>query len=304
MTDPDRYRFAVAARALPVAEVCPEAAWLARLGAPMEVWREGMRFGLAGPAQEGAYNAYRRMMSDVVALHVSHAVSDIQDDIKVGVIPEVAVLAPSLTSTPYGPIEGTLIKDGAYIEGKTYTRPRGGDFDIDITGSVDHAWVNIPGDGGAGPVAVVLQHELSRYGLLRVDSLDMAFYGLAWAAARNCDRMILGRCYHSPTKPPIYEWTPVIEEAAMTQYWERCRRALMRPHEAAPGDHCERCPVRATCAQWQYPILIDGTTTLKTLTGNLTSETYPKLKGLIGAMKHVLGVAEAKLRTFEREGRG
>lgn len=308
MSDLDRQRFGVSAHALPVGEVCPEAPWLARNGTPSELWREALRFGLIGklkpsPPHLVTYGVYLRQLSDVVALHVDHAVNDAVEDSKLGIIPDFALTPAVVNTAPYGPIEGTLIADG-YIEGTKVQRPPRGDFDMDVVGVVDHAWVSTPGNEGEGAIAVVLQHELVRNGKRHLDDLELAACGLAFAAERNVERMKLGRCYHSPTRPPVYDWSLVIEDAGMTQYWERIQRALMRPHVAAPGDHCERCPVRTLCAQWQYPILIDGTTTLKTLTNNVNAETYPKLKGLTSAMKHVLGIAEAKLRTYEREGRG
>lgn len=308
MSDLERQRFNVPAHVLPTAEVCPEAAWLGRNGLPLEFWREGFRFGLiarlrSSEAHERTYQAYLRQLSDNFALQVQHAVDQSAEDVRLGVIPNIAEIAPVVSTAPYGPIEGTLIGDG-YIDGQKYTRPIGGDFDMDIIGNVDHAWVTTPGEGDAGAIGMVLQHELGNLGKRFSDTLDMAACGLAWAAHRNVDRMMLGRCYHYVTRPAVYEWTPVIEAEEMKVYWERCQRALARPHVAAPGGQCERCPVRSLCAQWQYPILIDGTTPLKTLTERVDDKTYPKLKGMVAAMKHVLGVAEAKLRTYEREGRG
>lgn len=289
----------VPASVLPIAEVCPEAAWLAKGGAPGELWRRALRLGIQSsitPALGSLenYRAHLSKLSDVLAVHVQGAVDDAVESKRSGQIPTSARFAQDVTSKPYGAIEGHM-DQGAPI---ARSAP---DFLVELYGSIDHAWTEIREDGPS--IAVVLQHELIREGSPHPDDLDVAALGLMWTGMVDCARMRLGRCYHAPAKPPIFRWSPVLDELAMGVVWERCKRAVGHGRSPFVGPHCESCRVRRSCTEWQHPVLMNGEQVLRPFTNAVTAESYPRLRRLTASMREVLNVAEARMRTFEKEGR-
>lgn len=276
----------VPAALLPIAEICPEAMHLGKLGARRaDAWREAFRFGVTSSGSAltamslSAYKASKEALPDRVAVAVEEAVNDVAADYKLGIIPTGARFVLKLDSSDVGlaPPEDP------------------------ISFAVDHAWSETPKSGAS--IAVVLQHELIMMGSPPPTALDLALAGIVFAAGTDSDRMKLGRCYHSPGKPQIYKWTDVIEDAEMMTYWGRIARIWTRERIAVEGPHCETCDVRRACATWQLPILErphDVMAILMSRTG-VASHNAVRLRRLVAAMREAVAVGEGQLRAYDRE---
>lgn len=270
--------------ALPTGEICTEALRLACANGPRgEAWRQAFHVGAREPSAETieTYRVMKAALPDVVAVAVESAIADYREDLRIGVVPSAHRVDLYLEMD----LEGRVPAKGT---------PR-------LGVRLDHAWVSIPGVDGPA-TAVVLQHELIRLGSPPPTTLDIALAGMAWAGVHDLDRMRLGRCYHAPGKPPVYKWTDIIDERAMTTYWARIHRTFARECSAVVGEQCERCEVRRSCRAWLLPVLETGPEALRSLVrrGGLAANDVPRVRWVVNAMREAVTVAEGQLRSFER----
>lgn len=277
---------------LPIAEVCPGVLDLAvnepRSDGIERLWREAFYMGASPPTAHTveSYKRLRGFMPDLLAIDVAGAVEDYQADMRTGdVLPTLHRFAFEVD----GDLEGRV--------------PAKGGERISIV--VDCAWCVSPGADGEGKRAVVLQHELARLGSNDVKALDIMFAGIAMSAIYGTDRAQLGRCIHSPGKPPVYKWTAILTEDAMQGAWERISHTLKRRREYVTSELCESCPYRKRCPAWMLPAGVGGSmATYRTLTGQdpLAANDVPAVRRYVKSLREAADMAEGQMRALKREG--
>lgn len=274
---------------LPTAETCPGSleVWNGRVGMT-QLWRQAFILGIQPPtvASIEGFRVLKTSLTDLYAVDVDGAIEDYNADVRDGVIPSAHRLAFEVTSD---------------LEGRV---PAVGETRIHFT--IDCAWAVSKNAEGTETRAVVLQHELARHSTGKVDDLDLAFAGIAMAALYDVPRMQLGRCYHSPGKRPVYQWTKVLGEAEIAVYWERIAGIFRRRPDLNMSPLCETCVPRRQCPQWMLPAAHGATPTYRKLTGQ---EPYgvnevSEIRRFVKSLREAADAAEGQLRSLKREGMG
>lgn len=275
---------------LPVAEVCSGALDVQVLQVPpasvSEQWREAFTLGGMAPTAFSveAYRNAKARLPSMYAVDVETALEDYQADVRAGLIPGVHRFAVEVN----GDLEGRVPAVG---------RER-------IFHRVDCTWHVAPGEAAAGRT-VVLQHELARDGMRDVLDLDLMFAAIALSAETGARFVQLGRCFHSPGKPPVYRWSRTLGEEDMGIYWERIARIFRRRRELALTDVCERCPVRRRCPQWMLPAVYGSSTpaAYRLISGQdpAAANDIVSIRRYVKALREAVEVGEGQLRTLVRE---
>lgn len=272
---------------LPVAETCAGSLDVIRSQSMTQLWRAAFLLGIQPPTVHSieSYRIAKARLADMYAVDVDGAVEDYNADVREGnIIPAAHRLAFEVTSDLDARVPGR-------------SQPQ-------ISFTIDNAWAVSKDAAGTQTRAVVLQHELARFGSPKETDLDIAFAGIAMAALYGVEHMQLGRCYHSPGKKPIYKWTKVLGDTEMSAYWERITRIIRKPREFVGSDLCETCTVRRNCPQWMLPAAHGGTPTYRKLTGQdpLAANDVSEIRRFVKSLREAADVAEGQLRTLKREG--
>lgn len=283
---------------LPTAEKCPEARELVA-GDPIVAaaqggvtWRSAFRAGVRasmGPTADAhmqleAHRMHSDLLPSKVAMLVNEAVLEHIDATRLGMIPPGHRFGLPLVIDMVGNCPAKQTPN------------------VNVT--LDAAWVEIPADKSAS-IAVVVEHSLAGIAPEQA-SLELLVGGTAWAVANDLEKMRVGVCIHAMGKPPVYVWSPVLEDHHMQGYLARMRAALTCERVAVVGPHCDRCPVRRLCPSWQLPVLTTAHEALRPLQRGgegLTPQNYPRARQVVQAMREAVQIAEGQLRTFERDGR-
>lgn len=276
---------------LPVAETCPGALDIyLRTPTPSveERWREAFTLGGMEPTAY-SLDAYRRAklgLPDLLSIDVEAALEDYQADVRAGLIPSIHRFAVDVDAD----LEGRVPAVGRE---RIHTR-------------IDCTWQVAPGADSMSGRTVVLQHELARFEPADVMGLDLAFAALAMATANGTHYVQMGRCFHAPSKPPVYRWSRTLDEVGMEALWERIGRIFRRRRETVRTELCESCGVRRRCPEWILPAVHVGRTeAYKFASGQDPAHganDVSEIKRYVKALREAADVAEGHLRALRRDG--